>query len=45
MENVPYMQTLEVLEVVLLDLCDLVVLQVQQCGLRWDLLRNLRQTW
>ena len=39
------MQSLEVLEVILLDLFDLVVLQVQQCGLRGDLPGDLRQTW
>lgn len=35
------MKFFEAFEVVLSDLCDLVVLQVQQMGVRWDLLRNV----
>lgn len=38
------MQSFEVLEVILLDLCDLVVLQVQQGGVIGDVLRNCLQT-
>lgn len=38
------MQSFEVLEVVLLDLSDLVVLQVQQGGVVWDVPRNCLQT-
>lgn len=38
------MQSFEVLKVILLDLCDLVVLQVQQCGIIWDIRRNCLKT-
>lgn len=38
------MKSFEVLEVILLDLSDLVVLQVQQCGVVWDVLWNRRET-
>lgn len=38
------MQPFEVLEVVLLDLGDLVVLQIEQGGVIWDVLGNLLQT-
>lgn len=40
-----YMESLEVLEVTLLDLCDLVILQVEQGGVVWDVFGNLLQTW
>lgn len=39
------MQPFQVLEVVLLDLRDLVVLQVQQGGVVWDLCGNSLQSW
>lgn len=42
--NVSHMQPFEVLEVILLDLCDLVVLQVQEGGIIWDVGGNLLQT-
>lgn len=38
------MQSFEILKVILLDLCDLVILQVQECGVIWDILRNCLQT-
>ncbi len=38
------MQSFEVLEVIFLDLSDLVILQVQQGGVIWDVLRNCLQT-
>ena len=40
-----YMQSFEVLEVVLLDLSNLVVLQIQQGGVVRDVPRNRLQTW
>lgn len=39
-----YLQPFEVLEVVLLDLSDLVVLQVQQDSVIWNIFRNFLQT-
>lgn len=42
--GISYMKSFEVLEVILLDLSDLVVLQVQQGGVVWDVPRNGCQT-
>lgn len=39
-----YLQPFKILEVILLDLSDLVVLQVQQDGVIWNIFRNLLQT-
>lgn len=40
-----YVEVLEAFEVILSELRDVIVLQVQQCGVRGDLLGHSLQTW